>query len=51
MHTIDIDGAKRNLCHNYVDELWIGGKPKKLKKVQHITVYIPDESEENKEEL
>ena len=42
MHAINIDGAERNICHNYVNELSIGGKPKKLKKVQHITVYRTD---------
>ena len=51
MHAIDIDGAERNICHNCVDELWMGYKPKKLKKVQHSTVYITDESEEEEEEL
>ena len=24
MHAIDIDGAERNICHNFVDEIWMG---------------------------
>ena len=42
MHDIDIDGAERKICHNCVDELWTGGKPKKSKNVQHSTVYRTD---------
>ena len=38
MHVINIDGAERNICHNCVDDLCMGGKPKKLKMVQHSTV-------------
>ena len=38
VHAIDLDGAERNIFHNCVDELCMGGKPKKLKKVQHSTV-------------
>ena len=48
MYEIDIDGAERNICHNCVDKIWMGGNPEKLKKVQHSTVYRTDESEENK---
>ena len=33
MHEINLDGAERNICHNCVGELWMGGKPKKLKKM------------------
>ena len=33
MRAIDLDGAERNICHNCVDELWMGGKTKKLKKL------------------
>ena len=51
LHAIDIEGAERKICHNCVDEIWMGGKPKKLKKVQHSTVYRTDESEEDKEEV
>ena len=50
MHAIDIEGAEWKICHNCVDEIWMGGKPKKLKKVQHITLYRMDESEDDKEE-
>ena len=39
MHEIDLDGAEFNICCNRVDKLWMGGKPDKLKKVQHSTVY------------
>ena len=45
MHEINLDGVERKICHNCVDELWMGVKPKKLKKVQHSTVYRTDESE------
>ena len=48
MHAINLDGAERKICHNCVDELWMEGKPKKLKKLQHKTVYRRDESEEDK---
>ena len=39
MHDIDLDEAERKICHNCVDKIWMGGKPEKLKKVQHSTVY------------
>ena len=42
MHEINIDGAERNICHDCVDELWIGGKTEKLKKVGYHTVYRTD---------
>ena len=51
MHEIDLDGAERKIFHNCVDELWMGGKSEKLKKVQHSTMYKTDESEEDKEEV
>ena len=51
MYEIDIDGAERKICCDCVDKLWMGGKPKKLKKVQHITVYRTDELDEDKEEV
>ena len=38
MHAIDLDRADFKICHNCVDELWLGGKSKKLKMVQHSTV-------------
>ena len=43
--------TERKICHNCIDEIWMGGKPKKLKMVQHSTVYIADKSEEDKEEV
>ena len=49
MHEIDLGGVERKICHNCVDELWMGGKPTKLKKVKHMNVYRTDESEEEKE--
>ena len=51
MHEINLDGAERKIFHNCVDEIWMGGKPDKLKKVQHSTVYRTDESEEDEEEV
>ena len=44
---IDIDGAERKLFCNCFDKIWMGGKPEKLKKVQYITMYRTDESEED----
>ena len=49
MHVIDLDGAERKICHNCIDEICMGGKTKKLKKVQHSTVYRTDNSKEDKE--
>ena len=43
MHDIDIDGAYQKICRDCVDELWIVGKPDKLKKMGKITVYRTDE--------
>ena len=51
MHAIDLDRSEFSIFHNSVDELWMGGKPKKLNMVQHITVYRTDKSEEDKEEV
>ena len=51
MHDIDLDEAEQNICHNCVDKRWIGGKPDKLNKVQHSTVYRTHKSEEDKEEV
>ena len=42
MHDIDIDGAKRKICRDCVDELPMGGKPEKLKNLGHGTVYRTD---------
>ena len=47
MNEIDIDEAELNIYRNCVDELWMGGKPDKLKKVQHSTEYRTDELEED----
>ena len=49
MHEIDLDGAEWAICRNCVGELWMGGNPEKLKKVQHSNVYRTDESEEGEE--
>ena len=51
MHVIDLDGAERKILHDFVDELWMGGKPDKSKKVGHITVYRVDKLEEVAEEV
>ena len=51
MHDIDLDGAEQKICHNCVDGIWMGGKPNKLKKVQHSTMYRTDESYEYEEEV
>ena len=51
MHEINLDGEELNIYRNCVDELWMGGKPDKLKKVQHSTEYRTDELEEDEEEV
>ena len=33
MHEFDIDGAEQKICRGCVDELCMGSKPNKLKKV------------------
>ena len=38
MHEIDLDGAERNICHNCVDELRMGGNTDKFNKVVHSTM-------------
>ena len=43
MHEINLDRVELKICWDCVDKLWIGGKPVRLKKVQHITVYSMDE--------
>ena len=48
MHEIELDGADRKVCRNCVDELRMGGKTGKSKKVGQSTVYRKDESEEGK---
>ena len=47
MHEIDIDRSERKICSDCVDELQMGVKPDKLKKVVHSTVYRMDKSEED----
>ena len=44
MHEINLDGSERKICHNCVEDLWMGGKSEKLKKVGHSTVYRREES-------
>ena len=39
MHEIELDGAERKICRDCVDNLRTGGKPEKLKKVVHSTMY------------
>ena len=51
MHNINLDGVERNICCNFVDRLRMGGKPEKLNKLVHSTVYSIYESEEDKGEL
>ena len=51
MHEINLDGVERKVFYNCVDKFWMGGKPEKLKKVQHSTMYRTDESEEDEEEV
>ena len=46
MHDIGLEIAGLNICRDCVDKLWMGGKPRKLKKVQHSTVYRTDELED-----
>ena len=43
MHAIDLYRGEFKICHNCVDEIWMGGKPKKLKMMQHSTMYRTDE--------
>ena len=50
LHDINIDGAELNICCGFVDDIWMGGKHEKLKKLQHRTVYRTDKSEDDKEE-
>ena len=42
IHEIKIDGAEQENCRDCVDELRMGGKLEKPKKVGHITVYSTD---------
>ena len=51
MHDMNLDRSDRKICHDCVDNLWMGGKPEKLKKVGQSTVYRTDKSEEDEEEV
>ena len=51
MHKINLDKAEQKVCHDYFDELWIGGKPEKLKKVVPSIVYRTNKLEEGEEEV
>ena len=46
MHKINLDGVERNICHNFIDEIQMGGKPEKWKKVVHSNVCRAYKSEE-----
>ena len=50
-NNIDFDRAEQNICRDCVDKLRGRGKSEILKKVENITVYGTDESEEDKEEV
>ena len=39
LHEIEFGGVEWKNISDFVDDGWIGGKPEKLKKVGHITVY------------
>ena len=47
MHEINLDEAEQKIFRDCIDKLWIGGKPDKLNKVGHSTVYRMDKSEED----
>ena len=51
MHEINLDGAERKICRNCVKDIWMGGNPEKMKKVQHSTMYRTDEQDEEEEEV
>ena len=51
MQDIDFDGAQLKICCDCIDKLWMVGKPEKLKKVQHSTMYRTYGLEEGKEEV
>ena len=42
LNYINFDGAERKICCNCVDNLWVQGKSKTLKKVGDRTVYGMD---------
>ena len=43
--------TEQKICCDCVDNLWMGGKPEKLNKVGHSTVYRTEKSEEDEEEV
>ena len=49
IHEIKLDGAERKIFCKCIDNLWMGGKPEKLKMVQHSTVYRTEKLEEEEE--
>ena len=49
IHDINLNGAELNICRDCVDDIWMGGKPDKLKNVQDSTVYSTIESDEGEE--
>ena len=51
MQYIELDGAKRNIFCECIDNLRMGGKPKQSKMVQHSTVYRTDELEDDEEKV
>ena len=51
VNEIELDGTERKICRKCVENLWMGGKPEKLKMVQHITVYRSEELDEDEEEV
>ena len=51
MSYIDFDGVERKICRDCVDGICGRGKSDTLKKVVDSTLYMTDESEEDKEEV
>ena len=51
MHEIDLDGSERKIYRYCVEYLRMGGKPEKLKKVGHSTVYRMEKLEDYEEEV
>ena len=50
MHEINLDREEWKICRNFVEDIRMGGKPEKLRKAGHSTVYRTDEWEEDEEE-
>ena len=51
MHEIELDRSEQKTCRKCIDDLWMGGKPEKLKMMQHSTVYRMEKLEEDEEEV